>query len=110
MTLEQMLDDLPRECNVGAETNSKRYKESWIAFKFDIDAADGQIPISCIPTSASLNDSQAAIRLGRMTAERVTNLHDLSDSAYDAPQRYMSRSALRGACRSSISTRAATRN
>jgi Transposase domain (DUF772)/Transposase DDE domain len=85
MTLEQMLDDLPRECNVGAKKNSKGYKESWIGYKFYIDAADGQIPISCILTSASLHDSRAAIPLARMTAQRVTNLYALSDSAYDAP-------------------------
>lgn len=85
MTLEQMLDDLPRECNVGTKKNSKGYKESWIGYKLHIDAADGQIPISCILTSASLHDSQAAIPLARMTAQRVTNLYDLSDSAYDAP-------------------------
>ena len=35
---------------------------------------DGGIPISCILTSASLHDSQAAIPLATMTAERVTNL------------------------------------
>jgi hypothetical protein len=33
-----------------------------------------------------LHDSQAAIPLAQMTAERVTNLYDLMDSAYDAPQ------------------------
>jgi hypothetical protein len=85
MTLEQMLDDLPRDCNVGTKKNSKGYKESWIGYKLHIDAADGQIPISCILTSASLHDSQAAIPLARLTALRVTNLYDLMDSAYDAP-------------------------
>jgi len=43
------------------------------------------VPISCILTSASLHDSQAAIPLALTTAQRVTNLYDLSDSAYDAP-------------------------
>ena len=85
MTLEQMLDDLPRDCNVGTKKNSKGYKESWIGYKLHIDAADGQIPISCILTSASLHDSQAAIPLALTTAQRVTSLYDLSDSAYDAP-------------------------
>jgi hypothetical protein len=85
MTLQQMLDDLPRDCNVGTKKNSKGYKESWIGYKLHIDAADGQILISCILTSASLHDSQAAIPLALTTAQRVTNLHDLSDSAYDAP-------------------------
>ena len=84
MTLTEMLDDLPRACNVGTKKNSKGYKETWVGYKLHIDAADGQIPISCILTSASLHDSQAAIPLARMTAQRVTNLYDLMDSAYDA--------------------------
>jgi hypothetical protein len=85
MTLDQMLDDLPRQCNVGTKKNSKGYKESWIGYKLHLDVADGQIPISGILTSASLHDSQAAIPLALTTAQRVTNLYDLSDSAYDAP-------------------------
>jgi hypothetical protein len=84
MTLTEMLDELPRACNVGAKKNSKGYKESWIGYKLHIDAADGQIPISCILTSASLHDSQAAIPLAQMTAQRVTHLYGLMDSAYDA--------------------------
>jgi hypothetical protein len=31
-----------------------------------------------------LHDSRAAIPLARLTAQRVTNLYDLTDSAYDA--------------------------
>jgi hypothetical protein len=84
MTLEQMLDDLPRACNVGSKKNSKGYQETWVGYKLHLDVADGQIPISCILTSASLHDSQAAIPLAQLTAQRVTNLYDLMDSAYDA--------------------------
>jgi len=84
MMLEEMLGELPRLCNAGAKRNSKGYTKSWIGYKLHIDAADGQIPISCILTSASLHDSQAAIPLAEMTARRVTNLYDLMDSAYDA--------------------------
>jgi len=84
MTLEQMLDDLPRACNVGSKKNSRGYKETWVGYKLHLDVADGQIPISCILTSASLHDSQAAIPLARLTAQRVTHLYDLMDSAYDA--------------------------
>ena len=84
MTLEQMLDDLPRASNVGSKKNSQGYKETWVGYKLHLDVADGQIPISCILTSASLHDSQAAIPLARMTAQRVTHLYDLMDSAYDA--------------------------
>jgi hypothetical protein len=84
MTLKEMLDDLPKAANLGTKKNSKGYKETWVGYKLHIEAADGQIPISCILTSASLHDSQAAIPLARLTAQRVTNLYDLMDSAYDA--------------------------
>ena len=84
MTLEAMLADLPRACNVGSKRNSKGYLESWVGYKLHPDVADGQIPISCILTSASVHDSQAAIPLAESTALRVTNLYDLMDAAYDA--------------------------
>jgi transposase len=84
MTLKEMIDELSKDCNVGSKKNSKGYKETWVGYKLHIDAADGQIPISCILTSASLHDSQAAIPLAQMTAQRVTNLYNLMDSAYDA--------------------------
>jgi hypothetical protein len=34
----------------------------------------------------SVHDSQVAIPLAKISHERVTNLYDLMDSAYDAPQ------------------------
>jgi len=85
MTLEEMLADLPHQCDVGAKKNSKGFKESWIGYKLHLDAADSQIPVSCILTSASTHDSQVALPLATMTSQRVTNLYDLMDSAYDAP-------------------------
>jgi hypothetical protein len=85
MTLEEMLNDLPRQCDVGTKTNSKGFKETWIGYKFHLDAADGKIPISSILTSASTHESQVSLPLATMTSQRVTNLYDLMDSAYDAP-------------------------
>lgn len=84
MTVEEMLAELPRECNVGSKKNSKGYKETWVGYKLHLDVADGQIPISCILTSASLHDSQAAIPLAALSSSRITNCYDLMDSAYDA--------------------------
>ena len=87
MTLAEMLDDLPQACDVGTKRNAKGYKESCsIGYKLHIDAADGGIPLSCILTSASVNDCQVAIPLATMTAARVTNLYDLMDAAYDAAE------------------------
>jgi hypothetical protein len=83
MTLKEMLADLPRQCGVGCKTNSHGRKETWRGYKLHLDVADGQIPISAVLTTASLHDSQVAMPLAKMTAERVTNLYDLMDSAYD---------------------------
>jgi len=86
MTLTEMLADLPRACSPGVKQNAKGYRTHWIGYKLHMDVADGDIPISAILTSASLHDSQAAIPLATMTAGRVSNLYDLMDSAYDAPE------------------------
>jgi hypothetical protein len=86
MTLVEMLADLPSCCDVGTKRNAKGHTTSWIGYKLHIDTADGDIPISCLLTSASVHDSQVAIPLAIITASRVTNLYDLMDSAYDAPE------------------------
>ena len=86
MTLEQMLEDLPKVCDIGVKRNAKGHQESWTGYKLHIDAIDGGIPVSCLLTSASVHDSQAAIPLARLTASRVDSLYDLMDSAYDAPE------------------------
>ena len=57
----------------------------WNGYKLHMDTVDGGIPVSAIVTSASLHDSQVAIPLATLTAERITNLYDLMDSAYDVP-------------------------
>lgn len=84
MTLEQMIAELPRACDVGCKTNSAGHKCWWVGYKLHLDVADGQIPISCLLTSASVHDSQAAIPLAEMTARRVTNLYDLMDRGYES--------------------------
>ena len=86
MILPEMLADLPRTCDVGVKRDAKGHQESWNGYKLHVDAADGGVPLSCILTSASLHDSQVAIPLATLTAARVTNLYDLMDSAYDAPE------------------------
>jgi len=56
---------LARPCDVGCKRNAKGYKASWIGYKLHVDTADGDIPVSCILTSASVHDSQVAIRWRR---------------------------------------------
>lgn len=86
MTLEQMLAELPRACDVGCKTSSKGSKYFWIGYKLHLDVADGQIPISCVLTSASVGDTQVAVPLALQTAQRVTSLYDLMDAGYDSEQ------------------------
>ncbi len=83
MTVEEMIAELPTACDRGTKRNSGGYVVSWNGFKLHADVADGQIPISCILTSASVHDSQASIPLTTLTAERVKSLYELKDSAYD---------------------------
>lgn len=88
MTLKDMLEELPKECAVGTKKNSKGYKESWIGYKLHLDVADGDIPLSCILTSASVHDSQVALPLSYLSSAVAVNLYDLMDSAYDAEEIY----------------------
>jgi len=83
-TMEHVLADLPRLCDKGCKNDSKGLPSYWIGYKLHLDVADGQVPVSCVLSSASLHDSQAAIPLARLTSARITSLYDLMDSAYDS--------------------------
>jgi len=83
MTVDDMVAELPMLCDRGVKRNSKGYTETWNGFKLHVDGGDGQIPLSCLLTSASLHDSQASIPLTAMTYRRVTSLYEVKDSAYD---------------------------
>lgn len=84
MQLEQILTEIPRECNIGAKTNSQGNTEYWRGYKLHLDVADGQIPITAVLTSANVHDSQLAIPMSKMSTARVTYCYELMDSAYDA--------------------------
>jgi hypothetical protein len=58
--------------------------EYWRGYKLHLSVIDGDIPISGILTSASTHDSQVAVPLMQMCAQRVTTLYDLMDAAYAA--------------------------
>jgi hypothetical protein len=85
-TLPEMLEGLPTACDIGTKKNSKGYKVTWQGYKLHLDVADGDIPVSCILTAASVHDSQASRPLAIITSERVTNLYDVMDSAYCAKE------------------------
>ena len=82
--LPDMLAELPRACDWGCHRLPGGHSKHWKGYKLHVDWADGEIPVSCLLTSASLHESQVAIPLAMITSERVTNLYDVMDSAYDA--------------------------
>ena len=83
-TLAENLADLPRACDSGCKKGSQGQPEYWQGYKLHVDVIDGDIPISAILTSASTHDSQVAIPLMQMSAQRVRALYQLMDAAYDA--------------------------
>ena len=86
MSKKELIEDLPAVCDIGTKRNSKGYKESWRGYKLHIAVADGDIPVNCILTSASVHDSQVAIPLLALCKDRVINCYDLMDSAYDCDE------------------------
>jgi hypothetical protein len=85
-SLKKNLKELPKDCDVGTKRNAKGYQQSWRGYKLHLDVADGDIPVSAILSSASVHDSQVAVPLAQMTHQRIDNLYDLMDAAYDAPE------------------------
>ena len=84
MSLPEMLEELPRNCDIGSKKSSKGHQQYWRGYKLHLDVADGQVPISAVLTSASVHDSQVAIPLATMSTQRVQYCYDLMDAAYDA--------------------------
>ena len=84
-SLVEMLRELPRDCDTGTKMNSKGYKTSWNGFKLHISTADGDIPVSCILTSASVHDSGVMMPLMHQTSAQIDYCYDLADAAYCSP-------------------------
>lgn len=85
-SVAENLADLPRVCAIGVKRNSQGFQSCWAGYKLHLDVIDGDLPVSAVLTSASVHDNQVAIPLAQLSAQRVTSLYDLMDSAYDAPQ------------------------
>ena len=84
MSLSDMIDELPTDCDKGAKRNAQGYKISWKGYKLHIDSTEQGIPVSCLLTSASMHDSQAAIPLAMRSNQRVSSCYELMDAAYDS--------------------------
>jgi hypothetical protein len=83
-TFDEMLAELPIGCDTGCKRDSRGFTTTWNGYKLHLDVTAGMVPVSAILTSASVHDSQVAIPLARKSAQRITWLYDVMDSAYDA--------------------------
>lgn len=84
--LETMIEELPILCDIGMKKGSNGYITSWKGYKFHVAVDDHCIPIATILTSASLNDSEAAIPLISKANPLAKSYYNLMDSAYDASE------------------------
>ena len=73
---------LPTRCDTGTKRNSKGHDQHWHGYKLHIDVDECGFPISALTSSASLHDSQVAIPLMRMSAERTRSFYQLMDAGY----------------------------
>jgi hypothetical protein len=85
-TAPEALAELPRVCDWGGKKDGRGKVQWWRGYKLHLDVCDPGLPLNAQTTSASLHDSQIAIPMARQTAERVTALYELMDSAYAAPE------------------------
>ena len=85
-TAELALQEISKVCNWGSKKDTGGHMHCWKGYKVHLDWADGGVPINVVTSSASVHDSQLAIPMARISAERTNILYELMDSAYDAPQ------------------------
>lgn len=84
--LDTMINALPSQCDVGVKKGTDGYRMMFRGYKLHSAVTDDCIPLAVIVTSASLNDSEAAIPLAEKAHQVAINLYDLMDSAYDSPE------------------------
>jgi hypothetical protein len=83
MSLDDMLADLPKQCDFGKKKSANGHTLVWKGYKLHAAVDDHCVPLAVILTSASLHDSQAAIPLAIKADKVSNNFYDLMDSAYN---------------------------
>jgi hypothetical protein len=69
-----LLAELPQRCAIGCKKDAQGHVHTWQGYKLHVDVGDIGLPLLAVTTSASLHDSQVAIPMLRLTAQRVTSL------------------------------------
>lgn len=84
--LDEIIDQLPKRCDIGMKKSGKGIHLAWIGYKLHIASDTNCVPLAAILTSASLNDCEVAIPLAKKCDLVVDNFYDLMDAAYDHPE------------------------
>jgi hypothetical protein len=84
--LQTSQNKLPTCCDHGSKKMANGFLTFWKGYKFHVAIDDLCIPLAAILTSASLNDSEAAIPLAIKSDLVAKNFYDLMDSAYNSPE------------------------
>ncbi|SES83041.1 transposase [Thorsellia anophelis] len=81
-SVAENIQNLPKVAAYSCKKNSKGFKTTWLGYKLHISTAPGDIPISCILTSASVHDSQVMVPLMQETTSKIDYCYDLADAGY----------------------------
>lgn len=84
--VDKLVDELPKHCDIGMKRSAGGYTKIWTGYKLHMAIDDNCVSLAAIVTSASLNDSEAAIPLGAKSNKVAKNLYDIMDAAYDHPE------------------------
>lgn len=84
--IEEMILDLPNQCDKGMKKSAQGYTKIWKGYKLHAAVDDNCIPLAVIVTAASLNDCEAAIPLMSKANLVARNFYYLMDAAYDHPE------------------------
>jgi len=83
MSLKEMLEELPTQCDFGKKQKPSGHHVVWKGYKLHAAVDDHCVPLAVIVTSASVQDNQVAIPLAIKSDKLVKNFYDLMDANYD---------------------------
>ena len=81
---DESINALNKNCAWGCKKNSQGNVSFWKGYKLHLDVTDTGFPVTAVVTGANVHDSQLAIPMEKLTAQRVQYCYSLMDSAYDA--------------------------
>ena len=78
------IDALNKNCAWGCKKNSQGNVLFWKGYKLHLDVTDTGFPLTAVVTGANVHDSQLAIPMEKLTAQKVHYCYSVMDSAYDS--------------------------